>query len=241
MTYNFCINDFEGPLDLLLHLVKESKMDIYEISIHLIIEQYLDYLHEQEEQNIDIASEYLVMASELIHLKSKLLINRHDDEVEESDEFTINSEEDLRNKLKENEKYKELTKDFQKLEEKRNEVYTKLPESLKEYLPDNHLPKGEFDLDDLMSAYEKYLERKELEKPLKTKITRKEISMEDKIKSIRNILHSKKKVEFFELFDSFDKENVVVTFLSILEMTKNKEITLSQKDNFSPIMIESVK
>ena len=242
MTYNFCINDFEGPLDLLLHLVKESKMDIYEISIHLIIEQYLDYLHEQEEKNIDIASEYLVMASELIHLKSKLLINRHDDEEqEETDEFSINSEEDLRNKLLEYEKYKELTKDFKELEEKRNEVYTKLPESLKEYLPDNHLPKGEFDLSDLMSAYSKYLERKEQEKPLKTKITRKEISIEDKIKSIRNILHNKKKVEFFELFESYDKENVVVTFLSILEMAKNKELTLSQKDNFSPIMIESVK
>ena len=106
MTYNFCINDFEGPLDLLLHLVKESKMDIYEIKVHEIIEQYLNYLHEQEEQNIDIASEYLVMASELIHLKSKLLVNRHDDEVEESDEFSINSEEDLRNKLLEYEKYK---------------------------------------------------------------------------------------------------------------------------------------
>ena len=241
MEYEVKIDAFEGPLDLLLHLIKESKVDIWDIKIEEITEQYLNYIKSMERLNLNIASEYLVMASELIHLKSKLLINRHDDEVEESDEFTINSEEDLRNKLLEYEKYKELTKDFQKLEEKRNEVYTKLPESLKEYLPDNHLPKGEFDLDDLMSAYEKYLERKELEKPLKTKITRKEISMEDKIKSIRNILHSKKKVEFFELFDSFDKENVVVTFLSILEMTKNKEITLSQKDNFSPIMIESVK
>ena len=103
------------------------------------------------------------------------------------------------------------------------------------------MPKGEFDLDDLMAAYGKYLERKQLEKPLKTKITKKEISIEDKIKNIRNILHKKKKVEFFELFDSFNKENVVVTFLSILEMTKNKEVTLSQEDNFSPIMIESVK
>ena len=72
MTYNFCINDFEGPLDLLLHLVKESKMDIYEINIHDIINQYLEFIHNLEEENIDIASEYLVMAAELIHLKSKL-------------------------------------------------------------------------------------------------------------------------------------------------------------------------
>ena len=71
MTYNFCTTDFEGPLDLLLHLVKESKMDIYEINISEIINQYLDFIHSLEENNIDIASEYLVMASELIHLKSK--------------------------------------------------------------------------------------------------------------------------------------------------------------------------
>jgi segregation and condensation protein A len=84
MKYNFCINDFEGPLDLLLHLVKESKMDIYEINIRTIIEQYLDYIHSLKEKNIDIASEYLVMASELVHLKSKLLINK--EETEENEE-----------------------------------------------------------------------------------------------------------------------------------------------------------
>ena len=91
MTYNFCINDFEGPLDLLLHLVKESKMDIYEINIRMIIEQYLEYIHSLKEKNIDIASEYLVMASELVHLKSKMLINKEETE-EESDEYNINSE-----------------------------------------------------------------------------------------------------------------------------------------------------
>ena len=103
MTYNFTTTDFEGPLDLLLHLVKESKMDIYEINIHDIINQYLDFIHSLEEKNIDIASEYLVMAAELIHLKSKLLVNRNEEENEE-DEFSFNSEEDLKNKLIEYEK-----------------------------------------------------------------------------------------------------------------------------------------
>ena len=79
MTYNFCVSDFEGPLDLLLHMIKESKKDIYEINISDIINQYLDFIHSLEEKNIDIASEYLVMASELIHLKSKLLVNRKDE------------------------------------------------------------------------------------------------------------------------------------------------------------------
>ena len=236
MNYNFCINDFEGPLDLLLHLVKESKMDIYEINIHDIINQYLEFIHNLEEENIDIASEYLVMAAELIHLKSKLLVNRKDEE-EEDEEFTINSEEDLRNKLVEYEKYKKITENFKELEEKRSEVFTKLPESLTEYV-DKNVIKGEFDINDLFNAYNLFLDRQKLAKPLNTKITKREINIEDKIKDIRTILKKRKRVNFLELFTEVTKESVIVTFLSILEMAKNEEITLTQEDNFSPIMIE---
>lgn len=238
MTYNFCVSDFEGPLDLLLHMVKESKMDIYEINIRTIIDQYLEYIHSLEEKNIDIASEYLVMASELIHLKSKLLINRKDDEISSEDEFSIASEDDLRNKLLEYEKYKQITKDFQELEEKRGEVYTKLPESLKEYITETGIQKGELDIDDLLNAYKLFIERQRLAKPLNTKITKKELSVDDKIKDIRNILITRRKINFIELFTEMTKESIIVTFLSILEMSKNNEILLTQEDNFSPIMIE---
>lgn len=238
MTYNFCTTDFEGPLDLLLHLVKESKMDIYEINISEIINQYLDFIHSLEENNIDIASEYLVMASELIHLKSKLLVNRKDEEEATEDEFSFSSEEDLRNKLLEYEKYKQLTQSFHDLEEKRGEVYTKLPESLKEYIEETGIQKGEFDIEDLFNAYKLFIERQKLSKPLNTKITKKELSVDDKIKDIRNILNTRKRVNFIELFTEVTKENIVVTFLSILEMTKSNEILLTQEDNFSPIMIE---
>jgi segregation and condensation protein A len=237
MTYNFHINDFEGPLDLLLHMVKDSQMDIYEINIRQIIDQYLDFIRSLEEKNIDVASEYLVMASELIHLKSKLLINRKD-EVEEEGEFSFSSEEDLKNKLIEYEKYKEITKNFQELEEKRSEVYTKLPESLKDFLPEAKLTKGEFDVDDLLNAYMQYLNRLKLSKPLNTRITKKELSVDDKIKEIRTILDTRKRVNFIELFTEPTKEYIVVTFLSILEMCKLNEITLTQEDNYSPIMIE---
>ena len=237
MTYNFHINDFEGPLDLLLHMVKDSQMDIYEINIRQIIDQYLDFIRSLEEKNIDVASEYLVMASELIHLKSKLLINRKD-EVEEEGEFSFSSEEDLKNKLIEYEKYKEITKNFQELEEKRSEVYTKLPESLKDFLPEAKLTKGEFDVDDLLNAYMQYLKRLKLSKPLNTRITKKELSVDDKIKEIRTILDTRKRVNFIELFTEPTKEYIVVTFLSILEMCKLNEITLTQEDNYSPIMIE---
>ena len=237
MTYNFHINDFEGPLDLLLHMVKDSQMDIYEINIHQIIDQYLAFIRSLEEKNIDVASEYLVMASELIHLKSKLLINRKD-EVEEEGEFSFSSEEDLKNRLIEYEKYKEITKAFQELEEKRSEVYTKRPEILKDFLPEAKLTKGEFDVDDLLSAYMQYLNRLKLSKPLNTRITKKELSVDDKIKEIRTILDTRKRVNFIELFTEPTKEYIVVTFLSILEMCKLNEITLTQEDNYSPIMSE---
>lgn len=237
MTYNFCINDFEGPLDLLLHLIKESKMDIYEVNISQIINQYVDYIHQLENKNIDIASEYLVMASELIHLKSRMLINKKE-EKDEEDEFAIESEEDLRNKLIEYEKYKNITKELKELEEKRSEVFTRLPNNLKEFIDEPVLTPGEVSIEDLVNAILLFQERQKLAKPLNTRITKREISVEDRTKDIRKILELKNKVNFLELFKSATKEYVIVTFLSILEMSKNKEINITQQDNFSPIMIE---
>ena len=78
MTYKFCINDFEGPLDLLLHLIRSSKMDIYDINVESITKQYLEFINQTKDMSMDVASEYLVMAAELIHLKSKILLNKKD-------------------------------------------------------------------------------------------------------------------------------------------------------------------
>lgn len=237
MQYNFTINDFEGPLDLLLHLIKEAKMDIYEVNISEIIEEYITYIHSLEEKNINVASEYLVMSAELIHLKSRKLINK-DEEENSDDEFTITSEEDLRNKLLEYEKYKKVTKDFKELEEKRSEVFTKLPDNLKEYIDDTSLAPGQVTIEDLMNAILLFQERQKLEKPLNTKVTKRELTVEERTKDIRNILAKKKKVNFLDLFESVTKEYIIVTFLSILEMSKNNEIILTQENNFSAIIVE---
>lgn len=237
MQYNFTINDFEGPLDLLLHLIKESKMDIYEVNISEIIEEYITFIHSLEEKNINVASEYLVMSAELIHLKSRKLINKEEEQNEE-DEFGITSEEDLRNKILEYEKYKKVTKDFKELEEKRSEVFTKLPESLKEYVEDTSLAPGQVTIEDLMNAILLFQERQKLEKPLNTKVTKRELTVEERTKDIRNILVKKKKVNFLDLFEIATKEYIIVTFLSVLEMSKNNEIVLTQDNNFSPIIVE---
>ena len=126
------IDNFEGPLDLLLHLVKESNIDICDIKIDEITEKYLDYIRKQDELNINVSSSYLVMASELMYIKSKSLLpkvkNDNDEEVDE--ELT---RENLINKLIEYKKYKELTPTFKKLEEDRKNIYIKSPEKVSEY------------------------------------------------------------------------------------------------------------
>lgn len=238
MNYQFYINDFEGPLDLLLHLVKQSKMDIYEINLRDLIDQYLKYLKDMENLNMDIASQYLVMASELVHLKSKMLINKQDEE--EESEFDIQSEEDLRQKLIEYDRIKKITSSFKELEEKRNEIHTKLPQNLKEYYEEAKLPQGIVNINDLYQALLKFQERQKKEQPLNTKITKKEISVEQRTIEIKNILKNRKKVDFYSLFEISSREYIVVTFLSILIMSKNKELTITQEDNFSPIIIEEV-
>ncbi|MBR3117213.1 MAG: segregation/condensation protein A [Bacilli bacterium] len=232
METNFVINDFEGPLDLLLHLIKTSKMSIYDIKIEEITRQYVDFINKMKEMNLDIASEYLVMASELIELKSKMLLPKTEEDEEEED-----PREELVNRLLEYQKYKDMVETFRNLETERKEVYTKEPLNFKE-LSDSYIENdGSVSVEDLMKALSKFLQRKEAEKPISTKITKKEISVTDRTRDIRKILSTKKKVSFFDLFEIKTKEYVVVTFLSILEMAKLGEINIIQENNFNNIII----
>ena len=235
MDYKFTINDFEGPLDLLLHLVRTSKMDIYTINIKELIDEYLEFINSMDRLNIDVTSEYLVMAAELIHLKSRMLINKNDDE--ETEEYEINSEDELRKRLKEYEDIKNVKDIFKGLEEKRQDIYEKLPENINEYVDPVSLS-GLGNIDDLYQAILSFQERLKFQKPLNTKITKKEISIDERIKDIRKILDKRKKVNFLELFDVLTKEYIVVTFISILNMSKNGEVIIEQEDNFKPIMVE---
>ena len=157
MNYEVKINDFEGPLDLLLHLIKESNVDIYDISIEVITKQYLDYIKKMEELNLSIASEYLIMAAELIEIKSKMLLpKRKLDEVEEE----IDDREDLINRLIEYQKYKEVTSKLKEFRNDRDMFYTKDPSSLNEFKTENTTMDLQVDFNDLMDAFQKYLERK---------------------------------------------------------------------------------
>ena len=133
-----------------------------------------------------------------------------------------------------------MTKNFKEMEEVRHEIYTKAPESLKEYANEETVISSDVTLDDLMKAFEKFLKRKELDKPLSTTVTKKEITVEERRHRIRKILKEKKKVDFFELFEEVTKEYIVVTFLAVLEMAKKHELTIYQENNFDNIICEVI-
>lgn len=233
---NIKINDFDGPLDLLWHLIKAHKMDIYDINIEKITKEYLSFINEHKELTIDGASEYLVMASELIHLKSKLLLNKNDEE--EDAEYEINTEDDLRNRLIEYEKLKDAADRLVELEDKRKEVLTKLPSNLSEYADKSVKLSSDITLDDLLKAFEGYLNRKKLDEPVNKAVTKRELSVEDRCLSIKSYLHNRGKINFLDLFDEVDKPYVIVTFLGILNLVKSREAVISQEYNFGDIYIE---
>jgi len=239
VNYSIHLENFDGPMDLLLHFVKQTKLDIYEINMSEIIEGYLGYIKTLQHLNIEIGGEFLVMASSLVHLKSKMLIGKTVEEEVSDDEFFIESEEDLKNKIIEYEKYKEITKDFQKLEEKRSEIFTKVPENKKEYAAQQELVNEGLSIDDLVKAFLDLEARIHYKEPVETKITRKEISVGDRVLRIRDVLKIKKRCHFEELFEIPTKDYVIATFLAILEMSKEKEIRLFQEENFKQIEVEA--
>ena len=231
---NVEINDFSGPLDLLLHLIKSNKMDIYDINIELITREYIDYINNNKDLTIDACSEYLVVASELIHLKSKLLLHHED---EDDEEYEINNEEELRDRLLEYQKIKDMANDFRVLEERRSYVYTKLPSNLNEFREEAKL-NTDISLNDLLNAFEEFLKRQKSKKPSVTTVTKREFSVEERNNSIRKIIKDRGKINFLDLFDDISKPYVIITFLSILDLSKKSEIIITQDKNFGEIYLE---
>ncbi len=234
--YEITLDDFSGPMDLLLHLIKENKMDIMNIQLEIIIDEYLDFINKMEEMNLDIASSYLVMASELLEIKSRMLLPKTEDEEDEEDD----PKERLINRLILYQQYKDSIDSFRELENNRGNYYTKVPSSLSKYQEEDKAQLEGVTLDALVEAFKKFLERVEYENPLNTKVTRKELSVDDEIKSIRNRFKTNKKIAFFDLFEVKTKEYIVVTFLAILEMAKKKELRIIQDGNFDNIICEAL-
>lgn len=234
MQYKVTIENFDGPLDLLLHLIKEQDIDIYDIKIEEITKQYLDYIHAMKELNLSVASEYLVMASELIEMKSKMLLPKKKDL--EEDEYEEDPRDVLIERLLAYKQYKEVTSEFKDLEMTRKLVFTKEPVNLSYYAKEQENKDG-LSISDLIEAFNALMKKKELDKPIATKVTKKELSVTEKVNTIRNILKNRKKINFEEIFEVATKEEVIISFLSILEMVKKDEIILKQDNNFNQIVI----
>ncbi|WP_144549701.1 segregation/condensation protein A [Peribacillus simplex] len=243
MGYNIKIDAFEGPMDLLLHLINRLEIDIYDIPMADITDQYLSYIHTMQHLELDVASEYLVMAATLLAIKSKTLLPKHEDELmidEDGEIFEEDPRDELVEKLLEYKKYKNAAEEFKGMEEERSLIFTKPPSDLSVYVKEAESDKQELNISlyDMLGALQKLLRRQKIQKPLYTKVTKQEISIEKRMDEIMIELQSiKGKKSFFELFSLPVKEHIVITFMAVLELMKLNEIIVEQKDNFSDIMI----
>jgi segregation and condensation protein A len=246
LHYNVKIDAFEGPLDLLLHLINRLEIDIYDIPVAEITEQYLLYIHTMQELQLDVASEYLVMAATLLAIKSKMLLPKHEEEVYDEDysgDQDENPMDELVEKLVEYRKYKEAAIELKELEQERSLMFTKPPSDLSDYAKEIQTEKADLNVTiyDMIGAFQKLMRRAKLQKPLSTKIARQEIPIEKKMTEILSGLKKiKGRSSFSDLFKEPRREEIVVTFLAVLELIKRKEIHIEQEGNFSEIFLRAI-
>lgn len=233
--YELRLDNFEGPLDLLCYLIDKNKMDIYQIEISKITDQYIEYLKEQEKLNLEVASEFLVMASTLILIKSKGLLPK---ENEAEAELT---EEELLNRIIEYKKFKEISKVFkERIATFSNRVH-KFPETIE--LPKQTIEK-KYTLEHIIKAYSNLIEREENKKNENAqnieKIAVHDVySVSDKVKDIFRELIRKPKFVFGKLFSLKEKPKaeVVTAFSGVLELSRRNKINTMQEELFGDIVV----
>ncbi|WP_053957364.1 segregation/condensation protein A [Inediibacterium massiliense] len=242
MSYNIKLKEFEGPFDLLFHLIEKAKVDIYNIPIAKITEQYMDYIENMKKFDLEIASEFLVMAATLIEIKSKMLLPNEEESQIAMDIEEEDPRKELVKRLIEYKKYKYVATEFKNREELHTKIFYKDPEQFDEYIQTDSKEIENMDMKDLIDAFEKLLKkRKKLSQDNINfhSIQRDEYSLEDKIESIKEIITLEHSVEFEDLFHApWSKSEMVVTFLALLELIKLKFILVQQDRVFGRIMIQ---
>jgi segregation and condensation protein A len=221
---------FEGPFDLLLHLIKKEEINIYDIPIAKITKQYLEYLSLMEALDLDIASEFLVIAALLLSIKSRMLLPKSITEGEEEIEEDPRLE--LTKRLIEYKKYKEAASKLAQRLSFYQEIYTRPPELEKE-----EAELVECDVFELIKALQKILKEKEG----RIEILLDDTSVEEKMEYLQKLLETQKKICFFSLFkDTKKKMEVIITFLALLELIRLKKAYVRQHKLFSKIWIYRV-
>lgn len=233
MDYKVQLDVFEGPLDLLLHLIKEHKVDIYDIPISTITGQFIEYIDLMKELNLAVAGDYLVMASELTRIKSKMLLPVQE-QVEEGEETGEDPREQLVRQLLEYKRYKEAASKLRVMELHQKEIFTRnIPAQIEE---GNDDIKYDVSVFDLMMAFKGIM--KELSFREDYEITVNEISVTDRINYIMEKLNSVVSITFDELLRSLkSKIEIIATFLGLLELMRLNMIKAQQIEQFGPIRI----
>lgn len=246
MALNIKIENFEGPFDLLLHLIRKNQMDIYNIKIHEITYQYLQYLNTMKEMDLEITSEFIVIAATLLEIKSKLLLPK-----EKNDDAEDNNENDPRKelvqKLIEYKGFKAVAAYFKNKESESGTSFCKKPEVIPEKQSDftNEILNG-ISIIDLYNIYINVInilkDKMNKNNVLQQRIPVDTFKIEDKIIYLNTMLKKSSKIYFSSIAaKSSSKMELVVTFLAMLEMMKLKNIKVIQEDNFKEIIIERIQ
>lgn len=246
MEIAYKLNVFEGPLDLLLHLIEKNKVDIYDIPIVTITEQYLAYVSEMQEQDMDVMSEFLVMAGTLLQIKSKMLLPREETAEEEEEDPRA----ELVRRLLEYKMYKYAALELKDMElDASHNLYKKptIPKEVEEYREEvdpAELVDG-LTLSKLNDIFQSIM-RKQVDKidPIRSKfgtIEKEEINIEERMVQIREEVRGLKGINFRTLLETQPtRMNIIITFMSILELMKVGAITIRQEETFGEIVIDSL-
>ena len=238
MKYKVKLPYFEGPLDLLLFFVKRDELNIYDIPISKITKDFLEYIHFMQMLDLEIASEFIVMASTLMQIKAKMLLPKPETDTDEEEE---DPRTELVKRLLEYKKFKELANDFSKMEDEAGKIYYRqyFKHDARDYYDEEEINGSlkDVSLFDLISAFKKAFESSK-EKEFQ-EIEIQNYRVEDEMENILNRLKFKDSFSFNEILrDYAEKLKIIVAFLAILELAKLKKIKISQNETFGEIFIE---
>ena len=229
------IDDFEGPLDVLLHLIQKSKVDIMDVSIAQITDQYIQYLHSMRALDLEVAADYILMSARLIEMKSRWLLPqmREEDEVEEDPRA------ELIRRLLEYKKYKDVTAVFKTLENDRQLVYSKELSDISAWVHDETLLNLEKkrDVYQLVMAFDKMLQRQKNSRVREVTMQKQEISIDEQVSFLEDYVTKERAVNISKLVHKRDRSYVVITFLAVLQLVRVHRITVEQDENFSDILL----
>jgi len=239
-AYKVRLDTFEGPLDLLLHLVNKMEIDIYDIPVAEITDQYMEYIQTMKEIELNIASEYLVMAATLLAIKSSTLLPKTES-FDEDDEYEEDPRDALIKRLIEYRKFKEAASTLKEKELEENQIFTRPHFQFDEEITKAPVVRGDVSIYKMIDALQLVMERQAWNQPLETTIDRIEISIEERMEEIITVVYNTTKtISFDELFPYPNRSHIVTTFLAILQLLKDNQIFCKQKDHFQPIYISRI-